>query len=210
MGLQYDIFFVRLPAEDLLARLMATGLCTDLSALMQQDRAWEAESSRTFDVALQKGSSAEDILAAIKAEPEEPALRAYRERPQGQFRVWWMPYPPDPTLSVGMFSSHRFYIRPYQALLLGLLSWATVPEVMLVEYSSVTNGGCAFRVDGTTLEQIRYPMLPEENENYPVYAERIAGETGYPLPGWHRFCEEWGWKPLPWTHEIALFSPPAI
>lgn len=202
MGLRYDIFLVRLPPDALHARLMGAGVCTDLSALLRQNRDWERGWEQTLNAAWEKNAS-EEVLAALHAEPDDPALREYRQPGSFQYRVWWMATPGAPSASIGMFTAPRFQIAPAQVALLALMHRAWVDEVLLVEYSSVSGGGTAIRWQRGPQQTTEIPMLPEEGCEFERYAARLDRETGYPVSAWHRYAGDPQTR-LAWSHEILV------
>ena len=207
MGLRYDIFMIQTPADTLHTRLMGTGVCTDRSDLLRQNRDWDLAWEQTLNAAWQKNAP-EEVLAALHAEPDDPVLQEYRHPPSFQYRVWWMAAPDDPEVSIGMFTSPRLQIAPAQIALLALMHRAGIKEVLLVEYSSISGGGTAFRWQRAPQHTTKIPMLLEEECQFERYAARLDRKTGYPVSFWHQYVQNPKTR-IPWSHEVLVTPAPS-
>ena len=193
MGLKYSIFIVKMKSEDLLKKLVDSGM-RDETELMKRDIEFDRQLSEEFDRLMKdKEMTTTDkikkLMTTLGNRSKDKDLQEYQLREDtkkvGHVSIWWNTLKQDPQFIFGFYTSIRQIRVEFQQLMSILLLKAKVDEFMFVDYSSISNDGDVILIKDKDIKHFKY--IDGEKENFEKYAKRTQKETEYPIETIHNF-----------------------
>jgi hypothetical protein len=207
MGLKYSIFIVKMKSEDLLKKLVDSGL-RDETELMKRDIEFDRQLSDEFDKLMKNKEMAttdkiKKLMTTMGEGAKDKDLREYQmrenEQKVGHVSIWWTTLKEDPQFVFGFYTSIRQIRVEFQQLMSILLLKAKVNEFVFVDYSSISNDGDIILIEEKDLTHFKY--IDEEKENFEKYAKRIQKEINYPIWTIHDFLLDA--DKIDWEHDAT-------
>ena len=207
MGLKYSIFIVKMKSEELLKKLVDSGL-KDETDLMKRDIEFDQQVSDEFDKLMKDKEMATTdkitkLMAIIGKGAKDKDLREYqmRENAQkvGQFSLWWTTLKEDPQFIFGFYTSIRQIRLQFQQLASILLLKANINEFVFVDFSHISNDGDVIIIKNKDVKNFKY--IDGEREHFEKYAKRMQKEINYPIETIHNFLLNA--DKIEWEHDVT-------
>ena len=207
MGLKYSIFIVKMKSEDLLKKLVDSGM-RDETELMKRDIEFDHQLSDEFDK-LMKDKEMETtdkikkLMTTLGEGAKDEDLREYQMRENakkvGHVSIWWTTLKEDPKFVFGYYTSIRQIRVEFQQMISILLLKAKVDEFVFVDYSSISNDGDIILFKDKDLKHFKY--IEGDKERFEKYAKRIQKEIEYPIKTIHDFLLDV--DKIEWEHDAT-------
>lgn len=198
MGLQYNIFFVRVPVDILKSAIMKTdGAIDETESLLQKQREDVEQDTLLTTLMHKKGkTSTKEFDRLFRMESD--ATKAYRARTDHQLQITLMSVPTFPEWTMGWYMHiDPFFdgmLKEMSAKILGfyLDKFAPLNTIYFMDFSSVCDDGdiYCYKINGSRVHLEEFPHLVDEEAQFERYVDRLHREKALPVKAIHRYYRD--------------------